>query len=70
MYLSRQLSLTESKTQDYVERASFRISSSGGGQRVIMGLPPPEANIDKVQTHRNFGLAWTIRNVWLGVSPL
>ncbi|KIP09448.1 hypothetical protein PHLGIDRAFT_323621 [Phlebiopsis gigantea 11061_1 CR5-6] len=69
-HLSRQLSLSESKVQDYVEHASFRISvSPSGEQSVVMALPAHEANVDAIESWRNFGLAWSVRDVWLKLLP-
>ncbi|EKM52601.1 uncharacterized protein PHACADRAFT_31094 [Phanerochaete carnosa HHB-10118-sp] len=68
LYLQRQLSLSESKTQDYVEHASFRVSPYSD-KKVVMGLPDPEAGVAEMQSWRNYGLAWSIRDVWLSVLP-
>ncbi|KAH9948499.1 hypothetical protein B0H21DRAFT_237381 [Amylocystis lapponica] len=64
LYLQRQLNLTDSKIQDYVEYASFRID---GEETLVMGLPPPE--IDRIQSCRNFGLAHSVKKVYLQLLP-
>ncbi|KAI0744733.1 hypothetical protein C8Q76DRAFT_10245 [Earliella scabrosa] len=64
LYLQRQLDLSDSKTQDYVENSTYRIDAE---QTVIMGLPPPE--IDSVVSWRNYGLAHTVRDVYLKILP-
>ena len=74
------MNLSESKLQDYIEvftspvptstsnsspqHASFRIDAQ---QTVIMGLPPPE--VDNIVSWRNFGLAHSIRDLYLKVHP-
>ncbi|KAI0742707.1 hypothetical protein C8Q80DRAFT_1221158 [Daedaleopsis nitida] len=63
IYLQRQLDLSDSKIQDYVENASYRVDAE---QTVVMGLPPPE--IDRVVSWRNYGLAHSIRDIYLKVS--
>ena len=82
--MQKQLNLTESKVQDYVEvshqnfcrldpvqnglffdqHASFRIDAQ---DTIIMGLPPPE--VDNIISWRNYGLAHSIRETFLQVSP-
>ncbi|TBU45668.1 hypothetical protein BD309DRAFT_955656 [Dichomitus squalens] len=64
LYYQRQLNLSDSKLQDYVETASYRIDME---QSVIMGLPPPE--IDGVVSWRNYGVAHSIRNIYLKLLP-
>ncbi|KAI0341257.1 hypothetical protein BDW22DRAFT_341386 [Trametopsis cervina] len=64
VYMQRQLSLTESKTQDYVEHASFRIE---GLDTMVMGLPPPE--VHNMQSYRNFGLAHSIQGIFIQLMP-
>lgn len=80
--MQRQLSLTDSKIQDYVEArlfhfdsttqslcswlaqyASFRIE---GYDTMVMGLPPPE--VHNLTSYRNFGLAHSIRDIFIQVS--
>ncbi|KAJ8482575.1 hypothetical protein ONZ51_g5267 [Trametes cubensis] len=64
LYLQRQMNLSDSKLQDYVERADFRIDSE---HTVVMGLPPPE--VDNIQSWRNYGLAHSIRSIYLKLLP-
>ncbi|PIL25894.1 hypothetical protein GSI_11647 [Ganoderma sinense ZZ0214-1] len=64
LYYQQQLNLSDSKLQDYVEHASYRIDME---QAVIMGLPPPE--IDNIVSWRNFGLAHSIRDIYLRLLP-
>ncbi|KAI0651288.1 hypothetical protein C8Q79DRAFT_1004593 [Trametes meyenii] len=64
LYLQRQLNLSDSKLQDYVEHADFRIDAE---KTVVMGLPPPE--VDSIQSFRNYGLAWSIRDIYLKILP-
>lgn len=64
LYMQRQLNLSDSKTQDYVEHASYRIDAEN---TLVMGLPPPE--IDNITSWRNFGLAHSIRDVYLNLLP-
>ncbi|OCH91320.1 hypothetical protein OBBRIDRAFT_887032 [Obba rivulosa] len=64
LYLQRQMNLSDSKIQDYVENASFRIDAE---QTLIMGLPPPE--VDNWVSYRNFGLAHSIRSIYLKILP-
>ncbi|KAH9856382.1 hypothetical protein C2E23DRAFT_882451 [Lenzites betulinus] len=64
LYLQRQRNLSESKLQDYVEHADFRIDAE---QTVVMGLPPSE--VDNIQSWRNFGLAHSIRSIYLEILP-
>ncbi|KAI0688494.1 hypothetical protein BC835DRAFT_1419088 [Cytidiella melzeri] len=64
IYMQRQLSLTDSKIQDYVEHASFRIE---GYDTMVMGLPPPE--VYNMQSWRNFGLAHSIRDIFIQLIP-
>ncbi|KAI0668853.1 hypothetical protein C8Q78DRAFT_212859 [Trametes maxima] len=64
LYLQRQLDLSDSKLQDYVEHADFRIDAE---KTVVMGLPPPE--VDNIQSYRNYGLAWSIRDIYLKILP-
>ncbi len=45
-----------------IQHASYRIDME---QAVIMGLPPPE--IDNIVSWRNFGVAHSIRNIYLKV---
>ncbi|KAI0087609.1 hypothetical protein BDY19DRAFT_892908 [Irpex rosettiformis] len=63
IYMQRQLSLTDSKIQDYVEYSSFRIE---GYDSMIMGLPPPE--VHNMISYRNFGLAHSIRDIFIQAS--
>ncbi|EIW56653.1 uncharacterized protein TRAVEDRAFT_49473 [Trametes versicolor FP-101664 SS1] len=64
LYLQRQRDLSESKLQDYIEASDFRIDAE---QTVVMGLPPPE--VDNIVSWRNFGLAHSIRSVYLNILP-
>ncbi|KAI0776820.1 hypothetical protein BD413DRAFT_610404 [Trametes elegans] len=64
LYLQRQLDLSDSKLQDYVENADYRIDAE---ETVVMGLPGSE--IDNIESWRNFGLAWSIRNIYLRLIP-
>ncbi|RDX41179.1 hypothetical protein OH76DRAFT_1489711 [Lentinus brumalis] len=64
LYLQQQLDLSDSKVQDYVENASYRIDAE---QTLIMGLPPPE--IDNGVSWRNYGLAHSIRDIYLKILP-
>ncbi|KAI0326798.1 hypothetical protein GY45DRAFT_1328458 [Cubamyces sp. BRFM 1775] len=64
LYLQRQMNLSDSKLQDYVEHADFRIDAE---QTVVMGLPPPE--VDSIQSWRNYGLAHSIRGIYLKLLP-
>ncbi|KAI0632872.1 hypothetical protein C8Q77DRAFT_1263022 [Trametes polyzona] len=64
LYIQRQRNLTDNKLQDYVEHADFRIDAE---QTVVMGLPPPE--IDRMHSFRNFGLAESIRGIYLRLLP-
>ncbi|KAI0830157.1 hypothetical protein BC628DRAFT_1473071 [Trametes gibbosa] len=64
LYLQRQRNLSESKLQDYVEHADFRIDAE---HTVVMGLPPPE--VDNIQSWRNFGLAHSIRSIYIEILP-
>ncbi|RPD77045.1 hypothetical protein L226DRAFT_483343 [Lentinus tigrinus ALCF2SS1-7] len=64
LYLQQQLNLSDSKLQDYVENASYRIDAE---RTVIMGLPPPE--IDNRVSWRNYGLASSIRDIYLKILP-
>ncbi|KAH9893932.1 hypothetical protein C8Q73DRAFT_774184 [Cubamyces lactineus] len=64
LYLQRQMNLSDSKLQDYVEHADFRIDAE---QTVVMGLPPPE--VDNIQSWRNYGLAHSIRGIYLKLLP-
>lgn len=64
LYLHSQMSLSDSKIQDYVENATFRIDAE---QTLIMGLPPPEVNA--WQSWRNYGLAHSIRGIYLKLLP-
>ncbi|KZT64856.1 hypothetical protein DAEQUDRAFT_769357 [Daedalea quercina L-15889] len=64
LYLQRQLNLSDSKIQDYVEKASFRID---GQQTLVMGLPPPE--VDHWMSARNYDLAHSIRKAYLDLLP-
>lgn len=45
------------------QNSSFRIDAE---QSVIMGLPPPE--VDNWVSFRNYGLAHSIRDIYLKVS--
>ncbi|TFY53218.1 hypothetical protein EVJ58_g9570 [Rhodofomes roseus] len=64
LYLQRQLHLSDSKIQDYVENASYRID----GQRIlVMGLPPPE--VDRWASARNYDLSHSVRGVYLDLLP-
>ncbi|KAI0717740.1 hypothetical protein C8T65DRAFT_571587 [Cerioporus squamosus] len=62
LYIKQQLDLSDAKLQDY--NASYRIDAE---QTVIMGLPPPE--IDNVVSWRNYGLAHSIRDIYLKILP-
>ncbi|KAI8972561.1 hypothetical protein BD414DRAFT_425575 [Trametes punicea] len=64
LYLQRQMSLSTSKLQDYIEHADFRVNAE---RTVVMGLPPPE--IDNISSWRNYGVAHSIRNIYLTVLP-
>ncbi|KAI0944487.1 hypothetical protein AcW1_002181 [Taiwanofungus camphoratus] len=64
LYLQRQLNLSDSKIQDYVENASFCIDAA---HNLVMGLPPPE--VDALQSYRNFGLAHSIREIYIKLLP-
>ncbi|KAI0351618.1 hypothetical protein OH77DRAFT_1429437 [Trametes cingulata] len=64
LYLQRQRSLSDSKLQDYVEHADYRIDAQ---QTVVMGLPPPE--VDNFESWRNYGLGDSIRNIYLHILP-
>ncbi|OSD03676.1 hypothetical protein PYCCODRAFT_1444280 [Trametes coccinea BRFM310] len=64
LYLQRQMNLSDSKLQDYVENADLRIDAEN---TVVMGLPPPE--IDRVHSWRNYGLAYSIRSIFLKILP-
>ncbi|EPS97302.1 hypothetical protein FOMPIDRAFT_1061898, partial [Fomitopsis schrenkii] len=64
LYLQRQLGLSDSKIQDYVENASYRID---GPRTLVMGLPPPE--VDNVTSWRNFDLAYSVRRIYLDLLP-
>ncbi|KAI1790577.1 hypothetical protein LXA43DRAFT_890846 [Ganoderma leucocontextum] len=64
LYYQQQLNLSDSKLQDYVEHANYRIDME---QAVIMGLPPSE--IDSIVSWRNFGLAHSIRDIYLKLLP-
>ncbi|KAI0370861.1 hypothetical protein BV20DRAFT_943216 [Pilatotrama ljubarskyi] len=64
IYLQRQRGLSDSKLQDYVEHADYRIDAQ---QTVVMGLPPPE--VDEIQSWRNYGLGDSIRNIYLHILP-
>ena len=46
----------------YFQYSNFRIDAE---QTIIMGLPPPE--VDSIVSWRNFGLAHSIRDVYLKV---
>lgn len=48
-----------------LQNASFRID---GMDTMVMGLPPPE--VHNMQSFRNFGLAYSIREVFISVSVL
>ncbi|THH31372.1 hypothetical protein EUX98_g2807 [Antrodiella citrinella] len=64
LYVGRQLNLSETKTQDYVENTTYVIDDEG---KVIMGLPPP--NIANWVSWRNFGLAHSIRDIYMRILP-
>ncbi|KAF7795151.1 hypothetical protein EIP86_006299 [Pleurotus ostreatoroseus] len=64
LYIQRQLGLTESKLQDYVENASYRID---GQDTMVMGLPPPE--VDRWVSARNYGLTHSIREIFIKILP-
>ncbi|GJF00383.1 hypothetical protein PsYK624_166700 [Phanerochaete sordida] len=66
LYLQRQLALSESQAQDHIERAALRIAPHSA-TKVVVGLPDPAAV--RGTTYRNFGLAWSVRDVWLAVLP-
>ncbi|KAH9916191.1 uncharacterized protein B0H18DRAFT_1124333 [Fomitopsis serialis] len=64
LYLQQQLHLSDSKIQDYVENASYRID---GPQTLVMGLPPPE--VDRWVSARNYDLSHSVRRVYLDLLP-
>ncbi|KAH9912121.1 uncharacterized protein B0H18DRAFT_890765 [Fomitopsis serialis] len=64
LYLQQQLHLSDSKIQDYVENASYRID---GQQTLVMGLPPPE--VDRWVSARNYDLSHSVRRVYLDLLP-
>ncbi|KAI9057558.1 hypothetical protein FKP32DRAFT_1615265 [Trametes sanguinea] len=64
LYLQRQMNLSDSKLQDYVENSDLRIDAEN---TVVMGLPPPD--IDRVHSWRNYGLAYSIRSIFLKILP-
>ncbi|KZT05217.1 uncharacterized protein LAESUDRAFT_813601 [Laetiporus sulphureus 93-53] len=64
IYLQRQLDLTDSKIQDYVENASYRIDTD---KKLIMGLPPLE--VDRITSWRNYDLAGSIQQLYLKLVP-
>ncbi len=81
--MQRQLSLTDSKIQDYVEARLFHFDSTTESlsyswlaqyasfrieryDTMVMGLPPPE--VHNLTSYRNFGLAHSIRDIFIQVS--
>ncbi|KAH9922319.1 uncharacterized protein BXZ73DRAFT_51396 [Epithele typhae] len=69
LYLQQQLQLSDAKLQDYIEArispyANFRIDMD---ETVVMGLPPPE--VDQIVSWRNFGVAYSVRDVYLKILP-
>ncbi|KAL4245641.1 hypothetical protein ABKN59_010782 [Abortiporus biennis] len=64
LYMQDVLQLSDSKLQDYVENATFRVDAE---QTVVMGLPPPE--VDSIISWRNYGLSHSVRNIYLNLLP-
>ncbi|TCD62244.1 hypothetical protein EIP91_007140 [Steccherinum ochraceum] len=64
LYVQTQLGLDDNKTQDYVENTTYVIDGEG---KVIMGLPPPE--IANWVSWRNYGLAHSIREIYMRILP-
>ncbi|KAI0070555.1 hypothetical protein K474DRAFT_1713251 [Panus rudis PR-1116 ss-1] len=62
--LQATLDLTESKAQDYVENASYRVDET---MKVIMGLPP--RSVDEVVSVRTWTLKGSVRDVFLQALP-
>ncbi|KAF8064152.1 hypothetical protein FPV67DRAFT_1698491 [Lyophyllum atratum] len=63
LYIQRQRGLDDSKVQDFVDSASFRVD---GSNTVIMGLPPPK---DGWYTARNYGLTESLKMVVMNMLP-
>lgn len=64
-YLQALLQLTDSKMQDYVENASYRMTSE---RRILIGLPPIE--VDDMVAYRQWKLSDSVRDVLLQALPV
>ncbi|KII83852.1 hypothetical protein PLICRDRAFT_444120 [Plicaturopsis crispa FD-325 SS-3] len=63
-YTQRQLGLSDSQMQDFVQDARFRID---GEKNLILGLPPPKEG--QWHTYRNYNLTYSLVNACLNLLP-
>ncbi|KIL57627.1 hypothetical protein M378DRAFT_112740 [Amanita muscaria Koide BX008] len=63
-YVQRQLSLTDSQVQDFVEKTDFRVNSS---KTIVMGLPSP--NEGSTVSWRNYGISHTLSQTTRSMLP-
>ncbi|KAK7683099.1 hypothetical protein QCA50_013772 [Cerrena zonata] len=63
-YVQEQLNLSDSKTQDYIEQASFRVTTD---QQILLGLPSTE--LDDTISCRQWTLKESIRDVFIAALP-